>query len=823
MATWNRDDSDLTIGVGIGSTTIGSNVTLSANEIDISSGDFLIDVAGILTLDSGSGNILLKDDTASFGRLNNSSGNLLIKSGATTALTFSGANATIAGSLTVSGGIANSGTISSGTWSGTALVADKVPNQDNLYGFVANEHIDWTADSAGTIHSSNYSNTQLTDEQVQDKVGAMFSGNTETNITAVYQDSDGTIDLTAEIGASDIAGFKTEEEIQDIVGAMFTSNTETRVSATYQDGDGTIDLVVDDMTADTNTQNTTVLSFVDSSDDIILRNTTSGATVGTDDIKFVAGSNITLTHTDADNITIASADTNTTYTGGTNLTLDGTTFNVDDAFVKNNADDTIAGTLTIDKNSDSTSAASTTGFFVDVDKTGNVSTGLDYVNVATINVSTTGASGGDINTTGLSLICTGDTGGTSTVNGINIATSGADTNNGLYINNKDGVGNDFKNASSIDTGDFFSINTTTHGKTTLATIDDDASVAHLILDADGQIHIDSVNSAGAITDGTLFKTSGTTFGSITTHHALSCFSLFEAGGSSTDDYFEIQVDAAGATTLNTVDEAASAGHLTLDADGNVVIDSATNSITFKNNGTTRLTVNDNVTADAGFIAGNTIISDANIQHDGDDVVNFASNGVVHIPNRFHISQQSSAGADRANEGQVWVKNNSTTDLFFTNDDGTDIKLTNSNSIAGRFFLKTGFYYATSIKKWLPLAQGEYDQTTYPVDYAIDNAHFIVPYNMKINTIYVNHMRQNNSQAQPGNTDIQLYKNGTSYSSNVTVDINGSGYDAVNVAVVYPFDFSGETNTYSAGEVLAVSLAPTSSAYYFSVTICGEYT
>ena len=41
------------------------------------------------------------------------------------------------------------------------------------------------------------SNTQLSDEQVQDIVGAMFSGNTETNITATYQDSDGTIDLVA--------------------------------------------------------------------------------------------------------------------------------------------------------------------------------------------------------------------------------------------------------------------------------------------------------------------------------------------------------------------------------------------------------------------------------------------------------------------------------------------------------------------------------------------------------------------------------------------------------------------------------------------------
>ena len=38
-----------------------------------------------------------------------------------------------------------------------------------------------------------------------------------------------------------------DEQVQDIVGAMFTGNTETRISATYQDADGTIDLAVDDM------------------------------------------------------------------------------------------------------------------------------------------------------------------------------------------------------------------------------------------------------------------------------------------------------------------------------------------------------------------------------------------------------------------------------------------------------------------------------------------------------------------------------------------------------------------------------------------------
>jgi hypothetical protein len=58
-------------------------------------------------------------------------------------------------------------------------------------------------------------------------------------------------------------------------------------------------------------------------------------------------------------------DTNTTYTGGTNLTLDGTEFNVDDAFIKNDADDTMAGTLTIDKDSTATSTANVSGLLIE--------------------------------------------------------------------------------------------------------------------------------------------------------------------------------------------------------------------------------------------------------------------------------------------------------------------------------------------------------------------------------------------------------------------------------------------------------------------------
>jgi hypothetical protein len=43
----------------------------------------------------------------------------------------------------------------------------------------------------------------------------------------------------------------TSEEVQDIAGAMFSSNTETGITATYQDADGTIDLVVGTLNQDT--------------------------------------------------------------------------------------------------------------------------------------------------------------------------------------------------------------------------------------------------------------------------------------------------------------------------------------------------------------------------------------------------------------------------------------------------------------------------------------------------------------------------------------------------------------------------------------------
>ncbi len=90
------------------------NITIDGTEIDLSSGDLTVDVAGDIILDADGGDILVKDAGTTFGSLTNTSGNLIIKSGTTTAATFSGANVDFAGTVDVTG---------AGTFDSTVAVA----------------------------------------------------------------------------------------------------------------------------------------------------------------------------------------------------------------------------------------------------------------------------------------------------------------------------------------------------------------------------------------------------------------------------------------------------------------------------------------------------------------------------------------------------------------------------------------------------------------------------------------------------------------------------------------------------------------------------
>ena len=86
--------------------------------------DLTFDVAGDVTLDADGGDIFFKDGGTTFGSATNTGGNLILKSGTTTALTFSGANVTAAGTIG-SGAITSTGIVTgTGFTAGSAVLAE---------------------------------------------------------------------------------------------------------------------------------------------------------------------------------------------------------------------------------------------------------------------------------------------------------------------------------------------------------------------------------------------------------------------------------------------------------------------------------------------------------------------------------------------------------------------------------------------------------------------------------------------------------------------------------------------------------------------------
>jgi hypothetical protein len=226
-----------------------------------------------------------------------------------------------------------------------------------------------------TFTTNTDTNTQLSQEQVEDFVGGMLDG-TETLITVGYDDVNGNIDFvvdndlanysnsnsgfltsvsTANIGDSQVTNAKlagsianaklanssitingsaislggsvttpndntqlSTEAVQDIVGGMFTGNTDTRVTTTYDDTSGKVSVVVTDMTANDN-------------DDVSVANLKTRLAGG-------FGSNAVQIGDSTDIVTIGN---NLVVTGdltvsGTTTTVDTANLNVTDQFINLN-------------------------------------------------------------------------------------------------------------------------------------------------------------------------------------------------------------------------------------------------------------------------------------------------------------------------------------------------------------------------------------------------------------------------------------------------------------------------------------------------------
>ena len=114
---------------------------------------------------------------------------------------------------------------------------------------------------------------------------------------------DADIDGTLETDALTIGGVTLAETISDTTGAMFSSNTETGITATYEDGDNTIDLAIDaSQTTITSITNTSLVIGRDADNDIDFAtdNNIIFRASGADQIKLQDGALLPVTDNDID-------------------------------------------------------------------------------------------------------------------------------------------------------------------------------------------------------------------------------------------------------------------------------------------------------------------------------------------------------------------------------------------------------------------------------------------------------------------------------------------------------------------------------------------
>jgi len=183
----------------------GDNITMKAGgttALDFvmnGATDVTLDAPGDIKIDADGGDILFLDGGVTFGSATNTGGNLIIKSGTTTALTFSGANVTAAGTIT-SGAITTTGNITfegstadsfETTLAVTDPTADRTITFQNGSGTVA-----FLTDVTGG-GSAAFSNVELSG-------GVIFEGSTansfESTLNVVDPTADRTINLPDDSG-----------------------------------------------------------------------------------------------------------------------------------------------------------------------------------------------------------------------------------------------------------------------------------------------------------------------------------------------------------------------------------------------------------------------------------------------------------------------------------------------------------------------------------------------------------------------------------------------------------------------------------------------
>ena len=156
----------------------------------------------------------------------------IVQSGSAVSIPTPGDN-TVTSAKIVDGTIVNADINASAAIAGSKLADDSIteakldihaaPTGTDKFLKYTSNGMEWVVPS----YTTN-TNTQLTEEQVEDFVGGMVTGNTETGITVTYEDSDGTLDFVVDdttklpLAGGTITGALV---LDDSVGATITAAT----------------------------------------------------------------------------------------------------------------------------------------------------------------------------------------------------------------------------------------------------------------------------------------------------------------------------------------------------------------------------------------------------------------------------------------------------------------------------------------------------------------------------------------------------------------------------------------------------------------------
>lgn len=186
-------------------------------------------------------------------------------------------------------------TAGSGTGDMTAAVYDPANIEEQLVGLTASQTItNKTFDADNNTFSNFTLGAEVTgaSTDLTDTANIVYVDDTDASGYSFVVDEDDMVsDLATKVPTQQsvkayvASQVQTTEQIQDIVGAMVSGNTETLITVTYQDADGTIDFVVDNDLANYDNTNT---AFIAASG-VTYENLNTNGDVGTGASQLAAG------------------------------------------------------------------------------------------------------------------------------------------------------------------------------------------------------------------------------------------------------------------------------------------------------------------------------------------------------------------------------------------------------------------------------------------------------------------------------------------------------------------------------------------------------